>query len=509
MPENLPQSGKAGPVNQPGNPQVQGIHPNGDQKSSQAPAIQTQAPADQTQAPGSQIYTLEKDTKEASPQKSAFSFLTDIIKKEETKKPAEAETSPQNQENVYTRLFGKASVSKEKPNSSPADKGAQPAPSPIFPGLKMPVPSQIGPKTVLRRRQAEEFKEEKRIKLLKAITLGLAIIVLLFTGYFGYQIYPDLHFFGDTLAKKLQRSNDTLLSQQTRLNEIRFRAIVQGLTHVNLLADVFLRNSEIIDSPRYATAVKMRAQSQLGETREALKNALKIIAENARAAFSFSLPGIVVEEGEPDFEARFAAKLRENIALKKQTADSSPAENRVLDNILWLLDKKSFRGYLKSIKADELDDEALKLVLNRFRDEGTDDISLIAQLKQKRARWTEILGYLDELTRKVDILYGKDLFEKIGGIQYGNYEFNADSGVLTVTGLVKTEDTKTFSLMASLVDTLEKSPYFKDVEMREFAKAKASQDESFSGSIRLTIKIQAAGEKDPRDEALQNTPLTQ
>ena len=61
----------------------------------------------------------------------------------------------------------------------------------------------------------------------------------------------------------------------------------------------------------------------------------------------------------------------------------------------------------------------------------------------------------------------------------------------------KTSDSKTFSFIAKLIDSIEKSPKFKDIDFRSFAK---TRDESgdFSSGINLDFALQKGA--DPRDD---------
>jgi hypothetical protein len=199
-------------------------------------------------------------------------------------------------------------------------------------------------------------------------------------------------------------------------------------------------------------------------------------------------------------EKIFSDRLISSIEAQRNQAGSDTLANRTFDSMIQLVRNRNFRNFLASINVEDLTDFELRSILGKILQEGIDDISLIAQLRQRRARWPELLSRIDELSRRVDLLYGKSLFESIGGIRYSNFEFDVDQGEVNISGLVKTEDTKTFTLMADLIDTFEKSPYFKDVDLRNFAKAKAS-GANFTGSIQLNFSLQDPDEVDVRDEA--------
>ena len=104
---------------------------------------------------------------------------------------------------------------------------------------------------------------------------------------------------------------------------------------------------------------------------------------------------------------------------------------------------------------------------------------------------------MNSVTRKADLYYGEGLFKTVGGFLFSTYRFDAKTGRISITGVTRTSDSKTFSFISKLVDSIEKSPYFKDIDFRSFSK---SRDDScdYSSSINLEFSLQNGF--DPRDD---------
>ena len=70
---------------------------------------------------------------------------------------------------------------------------------------------------------------------------------------------------------------------------------------------------------------------------------------------------------------------------------------------------------------------------------------------------------------------------------------------ISIIGSYKTPDASTFSRVSELIDVFEKSPYFKNVEMRSFSKsagytAETGYEASFTLKLELETDLKAASE---------------
>ena len=80
---------------------------------------------------------------------------------------------------------------------------------------------------------------------------------------------------------------------------------------------------------------------------------------------------------------------------------------------------------------------------------------------------------------------------------FSSYKFDSETGRISMSGATKTSDSKTFSFIAKLIESVERSPKFKDIDFRSFTKSKDEKGD-FSSSINLDFSIQEGS--DPRDD---------
>ncbi len=131
------------------------------------------------------------------------------------------------------------------------------------------------------------------------------------------------------------------------------------------------------------------------------------------------------------------------------------------------------------------------------------DIATIAELKKKRVNWSNVIRKIANETGNIrDAHYGDSAaYESYGGIVYTGYEFDTVSNKIVLSGISKTLDGTNFTLLSNLIQQMESSPDFENVEMRSFTKSKSgsgtSGDAYFANfKIDLAMQKKTASEKD-------------
>ena len=175
----------------------------------------------------------------------------------------------------------------------------------------------------------------------------------------------------------------------------------------------------------------------------------------------------------------------------------------LLENVLRLIENKPFRNTIVFADLEKISDDELGSMLVKIRSEGTDELSSINRLRSKRLDWGAVLADIYNVTRKADQYYGQGFFNTVGGFMFSSYKFNSETGRISMSGATKTSDSKTFSFIAKLIESVERSPKFKDIDFRSFTKSKDEKGD-FSSSINLDFSIQEGS--DPRDDV--DTSLT-
>lgn len=404
---------------------------------------------------------------EETEKKSAFSFLQKLVSQE--KKETGEKT-----ENIFTKLFGK----KDTPETLL---------SPSFP--EAPLRTSVFQKAPM----LDEFAEKKKVSKMKTICFVTFVITFLVSGFLYLQLNSEIAILGKTVAKKFNETTKSVIALKTEVNEAKVRLALFHLNRVNLYGDTFLFNRSIVNASQSTVSEKVLAEAKLVSQRQEIKTSLEAMKKALAEPFTVSL-----FSPEPlsrtDLEKKFEQALADALSARRGTLDRGKPEDaeeiRVISNLMQFAKNTSLRGFLRNLDTASLDDTKIEEAIRKIREKGSNDLSTIAQLKEKRIPWTEVMDRIDQVTKRVDKVYGQGLFEEIGGVRYTNYDFNTKTGQVSLTGQVKTDDSKTFTLIADLIDAFEKSPYFKEVDMRDFTKSQ-SENFGFGSSLRLQFSLEA------------------
>ncbi|MEK7528738.1 MAG: hypothetical protein AAB592_03145 [Patescibacteria group bacterium] len=364
--------------------------------------------------------------------------------------------------------------------------------------------SVLGPRPTLGAnstfiRQIEERRNRKSLRIL----IGTLLVAVLVFGYFKLALSPDVTIFGPNIATRFEESNQEIKQIQTQVNEQYFRTARLHLDRLSQLGDGFRFHTALASSATLSAVERAESDGELNRLRGEMKNSL--VALKSVFIRPLAVPMYSNSPRTPaKAEGEFADALRAHLLQRKNELgdlrdEAVIVEQRYLDSMIKAVDNAPLRRTIADLDLDVLTGEKITEVLSLLQQGGGDDLSIISRIKEGRIRWTEIIASIESVTRQVDALYGQGLFDEIGGIRYTDYDFDRTTGQVTVSGLTKTEDSKTFSLIANLIDRFEKSSGFKDIEMRSFSKS-AAEGAGFSSSLRLTFYLQSGD--DVRDERI-------
>jgi hypothetical protein len=124
--------------------------------------------------------------------------------------------------------------------------------------------------------------------------------------------------------------------------------------------------------------------------------------------------------------------------------------------------------------------ESLEILKNDFTD--------ISNLKAHRVRWAVILDEIERITKSIDTLYNTGFFEELGGIKYSAFDFDSETNQIILIGQAKRDDGTTFTLIANLIDALEQSQLFYNVDNRSFPKS-GSEEKGYVSSFRIELNL--------------------
>lgn len=379
-------------------------------------------------------------------------------------------------------------------------------------GLSVQAPSLanlLGPKPLFSR-TAYEQKELTRRKIAKGVLIFSLLAALGTYGFFSSQLNPNFTWLADQMgpnvSQQFERSNSELKKMQTDRNLINFRTARLWLDEANSQIDPYQRQVAILGSDFSTRTEKENATVQQQILGAQIKNSLREVQKVLNKPLSvnlYTIEPVTPEENETLFEGL----LKDELAKQKSALSGGDAQNsgeiRVIDNVVRFVENKKFRDAIKGVDLANIREEDFGNMLDRIRAEGTDELSLIDRIKKQRLDWSQVIQNIHSVTRKADASYGQGLFKTVGGFLFNSYRFDAKSGRVSISGLTRTSDSKTFTFIANLVDAIEKSTKFKDIDFRSFSKSKDEKGD-FSSSVNLDFSIQPKGEQDPRDDIPQS-----
>ena len=195
-----------------------------------------------------------------------------------------------------------------------------------------------------------------------------------------------------------------------------------------------------------------------------------------------------------DFETVFDDLLKARLAeMADELVDSENADDvrdyKLYNQTQRLVSNTDLVSYFESADVDAMSELELALMIMDVNELVENELSTIQKIKESRINWSDIINQIELETTYVDQYFSDGYFDEIGGIQYTSYDFDTDTGLVTITGVTKRFDTNNFTMISNLIDKLNSSPYFSGVEMKSFTKSGSAED-GFTSTLRLNLYLQ-------------------
>lgn len=170
-----------------------------------------------------------------------------------------------------------------------------------------------------------------------------------------------------------------------------------------------------------------------------------------------------------------------NAEIKNYSAALSILNNRQLKNV--------FTHNADDIRSDlPRDDGKLFALTQDVLGTLTNDFSTISEIKLHRIQWSIIVQEIERVTKSIDTLYNTGFFEELGGIRYSNFDFDSTTNRIILSGQAKRDDGTTFTLIVNLIDALENSSVFTNVDNRSYPKT-GDEDQGYLSSFRIELSL--------------------
>lgn len=390
------------------------------------------------------------------------------------------QNTPNEAGNLYTNIFEKKAPSEEeKPKTTELIEGVNVKKE----KEETPEENILGPIPELEKKIVGAFDPTKRnLKLVKILFISIAVLCLLSIGFFYTELNPNFDLFsslrGPNTAQQLQNSNQAIITMQTSINQKNYLLMAFYLQELSYLSDTYAkaRNDNINDSG-------------LAD----LQDRILLAYENAQT--KYKEPTKVGNIPEEDFMNALKNELREEINLlkKEELTDTILQDINTYSTALDLVSNKNLQNFFnkntEEIRSDLQRDDSSFLVLTQEALEIVkNDFSSINMLKENRIKWSAIIEEIEKITKEVDTLYNTGFFEELGGIRYSAFDFDSENNRIVLTGQAKRDDGTTFTLITNLLDTLEQSMMFMQVENRSYPKA-GDEETGYTSNFRIELYL--------------------
>ncbi len=399
-------------------------------------------------------------------------------------KDPKADSNPENNQkdsgNLYTDIFQK----------KPKDREQKPETTELVEGVmdkkakeEKPEEKVLGPIPEVEKKIVGAFDPTKRnLKIAKFLFYIIIVISLISIGFFYVELNPNFDLLagirGPNSAQKLENTKQDILTLQTSINQKNYVLMASYLQKLSYLSDTYSR---------------VRSVATPADEVEQMQEEILTAYENAQVKFKEPIKAANIEEGK--FREELRNELRKEIRVlnKEEPSPGIIQEINTYSAALQLLNNKNLSGFFskntEDIRMDlpqddtqllELTNDSLEILENDFTD--------ISKIKQNRVRWAVIVEEIERITKSIDTLYNSGFYEELGGIKYSAFDFDSETNQIILIGQAKRDDGTTFTLIANLIDALEQSQLFYDVDNRTFPKS-GSEERGYTSSFRIELNL--------------------
>ena len=346
----------------------------------------------------------------------------------------------------------------------------------------------------------EQIEPPKSLLLyvLKGLFIVFLIIGLGTYLFFASQLGTRLKFATDVLhvpaaMSELTSSNDELKTLKTDLNVYN---LLEGKFHLDNFSfegDKFMKNYQIASNKSVAEADRSIARAEMTKIREVLKTEFLSARDKLLADYYVTLvdPEVLDTEMYPQI---FQDLLTDRMGTEIISREGKTTAGDVRDYKTYVQSKKlitntELKNALQTADIDKLTDKELVNFIVRVNGLAENELSAMQKIKDSKINWSAIIAEIKSQTRIVDQFFNEGLYDEAGGIQYTNYDFDASTKKITITGTTKRYDSANFTTISDLIDQLNASPLFQGVVMKSFAKT-GSAKEGYTATLRLSLELQ-------------------
>jgi hypothetical protein len=363
--------------------------------------------------------------------------------------------------------------------------------------------------------QEKEYRTRKKLRLMQFVFTGVFVLSALTFFYFYSELSPSFNFFGPNTTARLSDVNKNLTGLQTEINKYRYLAAQQDLNEFSFLVDQFMDKTSRVADPTTPSTMQTQLSADVTELKNSMPTVLTRIKSNLGQDIVIKT---LRSESEPELTddlmlQQFESALRDSL-LKYKTEIGQGQENvqdiRMVDNAINLVSNKALIASIKGVSIDkfkkDMDDyvaapgdavkrKNLQTLFSSILSSTKSDIATISAIKNARINWSTVISQIEKVTAGTDLNFNTPK----ASIIYSGYEFDTLTNKVMLSGVTKTENADNFTIMSTLIDNLEGSPYFQDVEMRSFSKS--ASDFGYQANFKIDLSLETNGTS-PQDKTI-------
>lgn len=342
-----------------------------------------------------------------------------------------------------------------------------------------------------------KYEGSALLVMIKLLFIILAIGSLASFMFFTLRLTNNLEFINKKInvtnvIQELSDTNREIISRQTDLNFYRYLQAQVFLTNFTYYGDTYIKYSNIANSLTASSFDKQEAVKKMAYYRPRLEETFIKAKEQLAKPFAVNLAGeeyIDLQKRDAKFKEELISKLKaKTVELEKETSDEGKSSYKNYLQTIALVQNDKLKTRITSTDVKALDDDKLTVFIKELNGLLINDLTIIQNIKLNRIRWSDVIKEIESRTIAVDKYYNNNSFDTYGGIRYTNYDFDSKTKKITISGDTKRFDTTNFTVIANLIDELNRSPIFKDTEMRSFSKSGSIED-GFTAMLRLSMTL--------------------
>jgi len=387
---------------------------------------------------------------------------------------AAPEATSDESKNVFTELFGEDKSQKGAGLMNTVVKQEDKKTKSLLTGEKPKLKS-------LKEKGKSSLRVSRATPGKLMLQVGVALLVLT-AGFFFTQNSEGFSWFGTNVANRALIAEEQVEVYEAEIIVQKNLSAVMLLEQYSNLAGDYFYNLEQSESTYNSSNKRTTFKNTAAEQRPDLALLLAKVQVTLDGADSDDLidAKTVVDDLITELKAQSGSVDEQDLLQDVQDLETTKK----------LLGSKSFKSSLAAIDTEAATDDDLQSVVNGYNGINTSVSALISSIKDGRVGWSFYMEEVEDLVKQVDPLFNTEF---TGNITLDSVSFS-DDGTVNISGQSVTDDSKNFTLISNLIDTLDASEHFEDVEERSYSKSASSSsveddDESYTGSFRITMQV--------------------